>query len=609
MATILSPGQDTVLKINAFGGLNENPDGDTTLKPGEFCEMRNFRITKDRHLQLRPGSRTLLKLDTQFSLLGLTKTGTGVQGVWQGLAAGREITLVAWEGQIFELDPVSLSTVHRGPCPGNIANFFGFNGKVYLLTGVEYLGWDGAQNTNFSPVEGYIPLIQTATTPDGSGTMLEHTNRLTGKRRVWFSPDGESKTFQLPEIGIDQVIHVSLAGQSVSDFSVDGGKGIITFSTAPPAGTNTLEITYRKGTGTRSEVERMKFCEFFNGSTDTRVFLYGDGSNRTLYSGIEYTSGQPSAEYFPALFEISVGENNTPITALIRHYSRLMAYKPSSAWVIIHGMQELEDSYTAAAFVVRPVNRQLGNEAPGQVHLLENNPLTLDGSGIYQWKAGSSGGYENGTQSNAHRISDRVWRTLKDFDFSKIQTFNLKASHEYWLLQDGQALIYNYANDSWYFYREIPVQRLFEVNSELYGLGNDGAVLHFSRLYRSDDGRPIQCYAATGAMDFHRSWMTKYSPVFFVTIRPETGARVEVRVESNRRGDYPPKLVAHSLAGFEHVDFRHFSFSTNRKPQVQRKKLKVRKATFYRLIFYSCSASATATILETDVRLRYTGGS
>ena len=90
-------------------------------------------------------------------------------------------------------------------------------------------------------------------------------------------------------------------------------------------------------------------------------------------------------------------------------------------------------------------------------------------------------------------------------------------------------------------------------------------------------------------------------------MQPEVGARIEVRVESNRRGDYPAKLVAYNLAGFEHVDFRHFSFSTNRKPQVQRAKVKVRKATFYRLIFQSRSASATATILETDVRLRYAG--
>jgi len=55
------------------------------------------------------------------------------------------------------------------------------------------------------------------------------------------------------------------------------------------------------------------------------------------------------------------------------------------------------------------------------------------------------------------------------------------------------------------------------------------------------------------------------------------------------------------------VDFNHFSFATNRKPQVKKVKMKVKKATFYRLIFKSNSASATATVIETDIRLRYAG--
>ena len=42
-------------------------------------------------------------------------------------------------------------------------------------------------------------------------------------------------------------------------------------------------------------------------------------------------------------------------------------------------------------------------------------------------------------------------------------------------------------------------------------------------------------------------------------------------------------------------------------PQTARVKMKVKKALFYRLIFKSTSASATATILATDIQLRYAG--
>ena len=61
MASITASNNNSILRINAFLGLNENPDGDTTLQPGEFSEMRNFRITQDRHLQIRPGTKTVLE--------------------------------------------------------------------------------------------------------------------------------------------------------------------------------------------------------------------------------------------------------------------------------------------------------------------------------------------------------------------------------------------------------------------------------------------------------------------------------------------------------------------------------------------------------------------
>ena len=61
-------------------------------------------------------------------------------------------------------------------------------------------------------------------------------------------------------------------------------------------------------------------AEFFNGSNDNRVFLYGDGSNTTYYSGIdEYGKGR--ADYFPDLNEIEVGDNS-PITAMCRHWGK-----------------------------------------------------------------------------------------------------------------------------------------------------------------------------------------------------------------------------------------------------------------------------------------------
>jgi len=612
LAQIKGTDNSSILKIQAFLGLNENPDGDTTLKVGEMAEMRNFRITQDKHLQIRPGSKTILSLADALSSLGQGNTQDGaetrVYGVWRGIAGASEHILASFGGHIWDIDTKNSAAKDKGSAPMGEVSFFGFGGKVYLLGGGEYKSWDGGTDTAFATVEGYVPLIQTATTPKGEGTLVETVNRLTGKRRVQFSPDGTATVFQLPEKGINEVSSVKSGGEPVTNCTMDLENGTVTFTAAPAAGTNTVEIEYRKGDGARSEVTGMKYSELFNGATDTRVFLYGDGTNRAVYSGVPFATGRASAEYFPDLYELTVGESNTPLTALVRHYSRLMAFKTDSAWAILQGEIGLADGGSTAAFYVQPVNRQFGNEAPGQVRLLENNPLTMDAGSVYQWRSGSSyASYISNNENNAKRISDRVASTLKGFDLKKVLTANIKADHEFWFLHGTRALILNYANDSWYLYDGLPFSRIVEYEGTVIGFSDDGAVVEFSQKYRSDNGAPIDCYAATGAMDFDKDWLLKYSPMIFVAMQPASNARIKVTVETNRRSDYPEKTVAYSLATFLHVDFNHFSFATNRKPQVKKVKMKVKKATFYRLIFKSNSASATATVIETDIRLRYAG--
>lgn len=642
MARIMGGGETTVVQIHAFLGLNENPDGETTLKVGEFSRMRNFRVTPDKHLQKRPGSRETGRIvlhnyweqNGGAELLAASKdegevpeippvdpgedlpvrrptldpvTGETVHlfGAWHGVVGGRAHTLANYDGVVYDIDPTGAEPpAEVGECAAARTSFFPFNDKVYLLDGKHYMAWDGGTD-GFSEVEGYVPLVQTATTPGGAGTRLENVNRLSGKRRVEFSPDGKADTFQLPEKGVDRIERVTLNGEDAGEYTVDWSAGTVTLAEVPEEGTNTLEIVYRKGEGARGEVAGMRYAEFFNGSTDARVFLYGDGSNRAIYSGVEYPSGKPSAEYFPDLFEVAVGESNTPLTALVRHYSRLMAYKPGSAWVITAGGLTTESGRYAAAFYVGPVNRQLGNEAMGQVKLLENDPLTMDGGVVYQWR--NANGYISNSENNAKRISDRVHATLRGFDVAHLKTYNVRQDREFWFLYGNDALLYNYANDTWYFYKDLPFHEILEIGGQVYGFGNDGGIYHFDRAYRSDDEKVIDCYAETGAMDFGRDWQLKYSPMLFVAIRPEHNARIYVTVESNRRGDYPDKLVSANLSTLAHVDFAHFSFITNRKPQVRRLKLKVKKAAFYQIIYKSADKTSTGTVIETDVRLRYAG--
>lgn len=111
-------------------------------------------------------------------------------------------------------------------------------------------------DTSFETVEGYIPTVQTAVNPQGYGTLLENVNRLTGKRKVKYSPDGSSTVFNLPEKKVDEIVAVD--GTSIT-YTLDKEKGTVTFASAPEKGTNTVTITYRKGEGERAQVTQMRF--------------------------------------------------------------------------------------------------------------------------------------------------------------------------------------------------------------------------------------------------------------------------------------------------------------------------------------------------------------
>ena len=195
MADIKAATNEKVFQIKAFLGLNQNPDGDTKLKMGEAASMNNFRVTRDRNLQRRPGTKTVVNLGTDKP----------VKGLWVGYVGGTEYMLGACDGKLYKLweeGDTTLSAVEIGEIhTDKDVHIFGFENKAYILDGTQYWQWD---STDLDEVEGYVPIVQIAVPPmdveDESAT-YENVNRLTNKRRVWLSPDGNTahNSFRIAE--------------------------------------------------------------------------------------------------------------------------------------------------------------------------------------------------------------------------------------------------------------------------------------------------------------------------------------------------------------------------------------------------------------------------
>lgn len=517
-----------------------------------------------------------------------------VRGIWSGFVAGREVLCTACNGHLWELSNVdgAWSKVSCGTLDtSESVHMFGFDEKLYILNGSEYNVWDGTTLTN---VTGYRPMVAREVLPAGGGTSLEQVNKLTGARRCRFSPDGKATVFQLPETGLTSVDYVwaTSTGESLT-YTADLAAGTITFSPAPAAGVDSIEVGWTYPVNYADTVRAMRYAELYNGAQDTRVFLYGDGSNQCFYSGLDY-NGQPRADYFPDLNVAHIGDANTPITAMIRHYNKLLAFKLDSSYSMYYDTLTQEDGKTIPGFYITTVNRDIGNCAPGQARLVENRPRTLDGRSVIEWRATSTSGNITGDQRNAQRVSQRVERSIRTFDLTTARTFYDKISHEYYVIgSEGTALVNNVEADAWYVYTGLNATCMITYEDEVYYGTTDGWLRHLSNEYTDDQGAAIDAYWESGAMAFGEDFKRKYSAMLWVGIKPENNGYLKVTAETDRK-----------------TDFAEYSFSTDSAeavPEMNRIKMKAKKFTYYKLILANNTADTTATVVSADIRVRGTG--
>ena len=600
MAQITSNEEVRIFTIDNFKGLNESEDGDTNLKMGEAAKMDNWRVTNEGHIKVRPGYRTIKKFNNP------------VRGLWSGYVAGKVQTVCAADGGLYVVEGRQVRKI--GDCWDAPTTFFGFQNKLYVLNGHEYLVWDGEGEAD--SVEGYVPLTVTAIAPEGGGTTVENVNRLTGKRRVKFSADGKAKEYHLPEKNINGVEKIEIDGKRALGWSVDKAEGIITFVNEPAEGNSNVQVWYSVRNTLRGDVESMRFAEQFNGAADTRVFLYGDGTAKAIYCGVT-EDGKASAEYFPDLYEVQIGSDNAPVTGMVKYYDRMMSFKPDGgAYSTTYNVTTLADGSVIPSFQTVSINKEIGNMAMGQVRLVKNVPRTLYGGNLYDWVYANYGVRD---ERNAKLISQRVQDTLRNANTDNVFVFDDDSRQEYYVFlndKNGTALVHNYQTDTWYRYNNMPVTCAGRFTDDIYfGLGN-GKLVRFSEEYASDDNEPIRALFVSGSMNFDRGYMRKHSSVMWVSLKPTDNANLTITARSDKRADYTEKVISRRLATFVTPDFGNWSFETNRAPQVQRVKIKVKKFSYLSLVLKAnMDDSGTdgdvplsdATVLGVELRVRSTG--
>ena len=600
MARIQQTSNKT-LRIDKWLGLNEAPEGDTRLKLGEAAVCDNWKITADGSLRKRAGTKTI--------------QGYRIGAMWSGTVQGVEVLVVTNDYNGYK----ELWSVYRDDNTqgwnhsviGSVdsidkVGFFPFGGNLYILDGDDYYCWTGTGN--ITAVEGYRPIVSITVPPAGGGETLEQINKLNGCRRCWFSPDGSSVTYQLPETGLQSVDWVKdrTTGDTIptTDYTVSLNDGTVTFTTAPAVGVDTIEIAWTVATNYRAQVTGNHYAELYNGSTDSRIFLYGNGTNKTIYSGVAQETGEARADYFPDQNEVAVGEENEPITGLIRHYSRLVVFKPHSTWVIAHSTTTLTDGTVTAVFYLTPVNRSLGNQPLGQVQLVLNSARSLCDGAVYEWKNNSS--YTSNLtidERQAKVLSKRVRDTLASFNMENCVCWDDNREQVYYICCDDRIVAHNYGVDAWYTLRGVAVTAMCRYGGELF-IGTANGLRHVSEQYAADyyyeDGvltpHDITAYYESGSMGFSAENIRKYMAEIWVSSLPlDNGSfRITARTDLNvtHTQTVTPVSGGQNL-DFTALDFANMFFGTTAIYKIIRSRLRARRFAYLKLIFESTEGNAS----------------
>lgn len=566
--------------INTFLGLNMNETGSTNLKLGESPKMVNFKISRD------------YKLEKMYGYINKYEKTSKIRAMWFGLLDTAEVFVFVCGGKVYNGD------TELGSLIDDITRIFEFNKKLYFINGHEYKEWNG---TTFKGVDGYIPLVKIATTPNGVGTDYEPINVLTGKKRQTFSPDGTEKTFLLVENNLTSIDSVKVNGVETT-VTKDLTKGTITFSTAPTQGVDTVEVQWTKGTGQRELVYKNHYFQSYGLADDTRVFLYGnaDAKNRIYFSDLG--NGIPDVTYFPGNNFMDIGSSNTAVTDIQRQYDRMIINKEDSTYYSTYEQITDNTEENIIAFSVYPLNKSHGARPYNQGQVLDNYVTTIDTS-IVQWT-----NTESKDERNAQIISQKVQTWLNEKDLSRAVTLDYQEEKEYWLAIDNEILIYNYEN-SCYSLAQLPVKitTFLSYKGIIYAGTENGKIIEFSKDATTYAGEIIKAEWQSGYYDFGVEEQRKTMRVLWITLKPWFKTSLDINYISDRDSGSEAKTIEKRSISYAHWNYARFTYNTQKSVKPFRVKLKAKKFAFLKLILKNEVSDEKVTINSIAIKKVYGG--
>lgn len=295
------------------------------------------------------------------------------------------------------------------------ASFFYYRSELYLLDGkAVYVVRDGT----VTEVHGYVPLLSKDTADSSVGNDFEPRNLLCGKGRMsYIVSDAATPYLKLGRdvVSIDAV-YCNGSPLPQSRYTLNVSERLAIVNGLKAGDRVMLYLTLDSEAAVPRSLLSNKRAFVFGGINTSRPFLW-DGDDPTLIFSSAYVSAASLADarrvypnsdalYFPEGYEFTVGDGGGKITAVSRHYDRLLILTDEEAWTADSSACGTEE------FPAMNISSSTGVCTVGGTAVLGSVPYGISRAGILRWDIDT----DEPSKCVAHCISDAI-RPEGDEDF------------------------------------------------------------------------------------------------------------------------------------------------------------------------------------------------
>lgn len=346
---------------------------------------------------------------------------TPIRGTFEFYLIGTPtpIFLVAHGGKIYKY--VESTDTKTSLCTGTVltvadapTTFFQVKDKCFIMTGTEYLYYDGTNPIATVQSIAHVPTIVLTKKPDGTGGLSsEKFNHLSDKWKESFNGNGTATEYvitkQLLPDGLTPItLSANLFKAYIYEVPMTEGAGFTfnrttwkaTFAVAPASGIDNVQIQLEADAlMDQTLITKCNMAIEFDGKGDSLVFITGN----PLFPNVARYCWFYDPTYWPQDSDISVGNDARAITGWGRMNDYLVTYKqPGDESVQWYSTLSL-DSVGAVAVSTSGLNDEFGCIAPRTVHPAQNGLLALSDKGVvWTWPSLVKG------QANCKIISQGV---------------------------------------------------------------------------------------------------------------------------------------------------------------------------------------------------------